>query len=160
MCACEKQPEFPVPEQRVPIEIPKALSGRILNMDDPGVERYFVGDILTEPSSSWRWAFRHPAVKIRIRTDRPLKYIVDLAVPEITFRDTGPVTISFLVNNHVLDRVRYTTPGEHHFEKAIPPDWIVVGAENVAGAVIDKLWTAPGDGNQFGFILSRIGLAE
>ena len=160
LCACDRQPEFPVPEQRSPLSFASAPASRVLNMDDPNVVHRFVRDISPDLSSSWRWAFQRPAVKIRVRTDHPLKYTIDFAVPELTFRDTGPVTITFKVNDHVLDRVQYTAPGEQHFEKPVPSDWIKLGDEAIVGAEIDKMWTAKDDGKQFGFILTRIGLTR
>ncbi len=159
LAACDKPPEFPVPAQRPAFTAANLPVGRVFHMDDPGVTHRFVRDISPELSGTWRWAFQKPAVKIRIRTDHPLKYVIDFHFPDFTLKDTGPVTISFTVNEHELDRVRYSTPGDHHFEKPVPPEWIRVNQEAIVGAEIDKMWTAKLDGARFGFILMRIGLA-
>ncbi len=89
---------------------------------------------------------------------RALKYVIDFTLPEVTFKVTGPVTITFLVNDHVLDKVRYTAQGHQHFEKMVPPGWVELGQYAIAGAEIDKVWVSPTDGARLGFILSRIGL--
>ena len=160
LTACETQPDFPVPEQRRNFELPNSPAGRLLNMNDPGVTYRFVRDISSDLTANWRWAFQKPAVKIRVRTDRPLKYTIDFAVPDFTMKETGPVTIAFTVNDRELDRVRYDTPGDHHFEKPIPPGWMRVDEEVILGAEIDKMWTSQSDGARFGFIITRIGLAK
>lgn len=160
--ACERVPEYPIPEQRVPpaaADLPVPI-GRVVNMDDPGVMLRVVRDISPDLSGTWRWGMERPAVKIRIRTDHPLKYTIDFVLPEITFKDTGPVHIGFTVNDHLLDRILYTEAGDHHFEKNVPPEWIKVGDEAIVGAEIDKMWISKTDGARFGFILVRMGLAR
>ena len=91
---------------------------------------------------------------------RALRYIIDFVLPEVTFKVTGPVTMTFLVNDHPLDSVRYTAFGEQHFEKVVPPEWVEPMKENLVAASIDKVWVAPVDGAKLGFILTRIGLTQ
>jgi hypothetical protein len=85
---------------------------------------------------------------------------MDLAVSKITFDSTGPVTISFYVNDKLLDKVRYAEPGNKHFEKDVPPDWLATDRMNTMAAEIDKMYVSPEDGTKLGFILSRAGFAE
>jgi hypothetical protein len=158
LCACQRVPEYPVPAQRTVFDASKVVTARIINMDDPGATSRFVRDISPDLSSSWRWAFKKPAVRIRVRVERQVKYFIDFTLPEITFRDTGPVTIAFTVNDRVLDTVRYTQAGYQHFEKPVPVEWIHVGQDAIVGAEIDKVWVSKDDGKAFGFIISRIGL--
>jgi hypothetical protein len=53
--------------------------------------------------------------------------------------------------------VRYTTPGQKHFEKPVPRDWLPTGAEATLAIKLDKMYKSPSDGAQFGIILQRIG---
>jgi hypothetical protein len=160
MAACER-PEFPVPEQRPSFQTVPRADSRVVSMDEPGVEARIVRDIAPKnPDDTWRWTGKRPAIRVRIRTQQPVKYVIDFTIPDLTLRDTGPVTIAFTVNDHELGRVRYDKPGDAHFEKPVPPEWIVVDGETIVGAEIDKLWTAPLDGAKFGFIISRMGLAK
>ncbi len=128
-------------------------------MMDPDVDAHIVRDIGPAVDPRWRWTQSHPALRIRVHGVEPLIYSIDFTLPEVTFRDTGPVTITFLVNDHVLDRVRYTASGSQHFEQAVPRDWIPQDQVATVGAEIDKLWRSPDDGKTYGFILSRMGLA-
>lgn len=131
----------------------------MVNMDDSDAAAHFVRDIY-DSGTSWRWTRQSPAVKLKIRSLESLKYTVDFTVAEVTFKDTGPVTITFTVNDHVLDRVRITAQGHQHFEKRIPAEWLALDQYAILGAQIDKMWVSKTDGAKFGFILSRIGLVE
>jgi hypothetical protein len=127
-------------------------------MDDPDADRRFVRDIMPKTDVSWRWTDERPAVKMRVRAIKNLRYTIDFTLPEVTFKDTGPVTIAFTVNDRVLDRVRYAEAGHQHFEKDVPPDWVPIDTEAIVGAEIDKMWIDPDGGRKYGFILTRMGL--
>ncbi|MFM2124485.1 MAG: hypothetical protein RL328_936, partial [Acidobacteriota bacterium] len=94
------------------------------------------------------------------RGNRNINFVADFTVPEATFKTTGPVTIAFHVNGHTVETIRCAEPGARKLSKAVPPEWIVAGKENIVGAEIDKLWVSPDDGAQLGFILTQIGLTE
>jgi hypothetical protein len=64
------------------------------------------------------------------------------------------------VNDHLLDRVRYMTSGNKHFEKPVPAEWTPDYAEATVAAEIDKLWFAKNDNLGLGFILTSIGLKQ
>jgi hypothetical protein len=132
----------------------------MVDMSDPGVTPRLVRDIDDGPPAPWRWTGPRPAVRIKIGYSRQMNYVIDFALPEVTFKDTGPVTVEFTVNDHVLNRVRYATPGSKHFEKAVPPDWLEPRSNVIVGAEIDPVWVSKLDGARLGFILTRIGLAE
>lgn len=148
------------PVQRQPFEDYHPRAVRILNMGDPDAPKRFIRDISQQADGSWRWTQKRPAVRLRLSSNQNLKYTIDFTLPDLTFKDTGPVSISFLVNDHELDRVRYITPGYKHFEKPIPDAWVTPGQDTSVGAEIDKMWVSKDDGAQFGFILTRIGLSQ
>ncbi len=158
--ACDRAPWLPLPAQSPSYEGWPKHAARVVDMSDPDADRRFLRDIAPRGDTSWRWSQQRPALKIRVRTDENLKYTIDFALPAITFKDTGPVTIAFTVNDRVLDRVRYTTPGDHHFEKQVPADWLILDKDAIVGAEVDKLWTSPIDGKTFGIIIVRMGLMQ
>jgi len=160
--ACQNLPEpYAPPEQRQPVEDPRPYRlDRVIHMSDADAPSRFVKDISPVLAGSWRWTGKHPALNVFMRASDAVRYTIDFTLPEVTFKDTGPVTLSFYVNDHQLASVRYTEPGNHHFEKPVPPAWIPVGRESTVAAEIDKIWTSPADGNTFGFILTRIGLTQ
>jgi hypothetical protein len=119
-----------------------------------------VADIMRGPQTQpWRWTMQRPAIKVRLKSARNFRYHIDLALPEATFKETGPVTITFLVNGERLDSVRYDTPGQKSFEKAIPDGMLKEMSDNILSAEIDKVWISP-DKTPLGFIVSRFGLLQ
>jgi hypothetical protein len=157
--ACDRAPWLPLPTQSPSFDGP-IHAARVVDMSDPDADRRILRDIAPRGDTSWRWSQQRPALRIRVRANENLKYTIDFALPAITFKDTGPVTIAFTVNDRVLDRVRYTTADSHHFEKSVPQDWLPIDADAIVGAEIDKLWTSKIDGRTFGVIIVRMGLMQ
>ena len=163
LCSCERYPEsYPPPEQRHPVEganpVPFSM---MVEMSSPDADLHIVKDIGEGSAGDyWRWTGQQPTVKILAITSDKLKLACDFALWDTAFDLTGPVEISFLVNDHLLEKVRYTSPGNKHFEKPVPPGWLRTDVESTVSASIDKLYTAPQDGKQFGFILVRIGFLQ
>ena len=161
LCACQNMPEpYAPPEQRQPFENfrPYRIT-RVVSMADGDAEAHFVRDISGAGGGSWRWVAQRPTVHIMMRSNENLIYTIDFTIPGATFKETGPVTLSFFVNDHLLDKVRYTAEGNQHFEKKVPENWVEPGKETTVAAEIDKVWTSP-DGTRMGFLLSRIGLKQ
>jgi hypothetical protein len=153
------------PEQRQPFEnfAPYRVH-RLINMGDGDAEKHFVRDI-GGLAGSWRWTGKHPEVRVFLRTNQMLHYVIDFTIVEATFKDTGPVTLSFFVNDHLLDKMTCTTTGSQHFDKPIPDEWIESGwiesgKDATVGAEIDKVWVSPADHAALGFILTDIGLRQ
>lgn len=158
LCACEPPViSYPPPEQRHPGEGPPLdPSLMMVELHDVDAQSHYVKDIL--PGEGWwRWTSTQPTVTLLVYTTKNLKFVVDFALYDAGMKQTGPVELTFAVNNHPLDKIRYDTPGVKHFEKPVPPEWLRTDVESLASVTIDKLFTAPEDGKQFGFILTRIG---
>jgi hypothetical protein len=160
LCACRTSDEYPPPAQRPSFEGFVLPPAHVVSMDDPDATLYFIRDISPGLAANWRWTDQRPAVRVRVRTADTLNYVIDFALPAATMKDTGPVTVTFTVNDHVLDRVRYAKPGPQHFQKPVPAEWLVINKDAAVGAEIDKPWVSKDDGGRLGFILTRIGLAR
>jgi hypothetical protein len=158
LAGCDRLPEtYAPPEQRHPVEgmSPESM---IVEMGDQDANLRIVRDIYGASNPSWRWAGQNPTVRmLLLRTDN-LKYLADFAIWDEGFKTTGPLEITYLVNNQVLEKVRYATPGEKHYEKAVPADWLSVGSETTLAMSVDKVYVAPQNGMKFGVILVRLGL--
>lgn len=161
LCGCRVgSDEYPVPTQRPSFEGYKLPAARVVNMDDADATLHFVRDISSGLAANWRWTDQRPAVRVRVRAVEKLKYTIDFTLPEATFKDTGPVTVTFTVNDHVLDSVRYDAAGSQHFEKAVPAEWVAINKDATVGAEVDKMWISKEDGGRLGFILTRLGMTE
>jgi hypothetical protein len=161
LTACQDMPEpYAPPVQREPFDNFRPYrTSRIVNMADGDADAHIVSDI-SGPSGTWRWTGKHPAVRVAPRGNENLRYLIDFTIADVTFKETGPVTVSFFVNDHLLDAVHYATPGEQHFEAPVPADWVQPEADTIVAAEVDKVWTAPADGAKLGLILTRLGLTQ
>lgn len=161
LSGCQNLPEaYAPPEQRQPFDhFEPYRIRRVVEMADLDANDHFVQDLLGD-TGPWRWATKHPEVRLTVRTNQMLRYTIDFTIVGQTFKDTGPLEFTFDVNGHELDRVKYTTEGGKHFEKPVPEDWILPNKENILGAEVDKLWYSPADHKPLGFIVTRIGLTQ
>jgi hypothetical protein len=149
------------PEQREPFENfrPYRIT-RVVDMSDGDADSHIVSGILPAGGGQWRWASQRPTVRISVRHVEDLVFTIDFSVADATFKSTGPVTLTFLVNDHELGSEHYTAPGVYHFEKPVPENWLEAGKDATLAAEVDKVWVAPEDGAKLGFILTRIGLRQ
>lgn len=133
----------------------------MVEMSDPDAPAHFVRDIVpTAEKVQWYWTGQRPTLRILAVQTEGLKLAVDFSIWDVGFRQTGALELSFFVNDQLLDRVRYDSPGSKHFEKPIPPDWLKTGMESTVAISVDKLYRAPEDGAKFGIILSRAGFEK
>ena len=130
-------------------------------LSDKNASLYYVEGILAKPlDAPWRWTHKRALLRYRLPKRDGWKLRVKLAVPDYTFKDTGPVEVVFSVNDHLLGNERFASPAERVFEKAVPPEWLTGPGENFLKMEIDKLWKSPVDGLEVGFILSAAGFVE
>ena len=159
LVGCQDSPTFAPPEQRQPMTNVRPYRVQHLALFTQGDTARIVSDILP-PAGGWSWAGKRPTVGIRLQGNRQVYYEIDFAIADATFRATGPVSIKFLVNDHLLEEIRYDKPGPQRFEKLVPIEWLDFAKENLVTAEIDKVWTSPDDGAKLGFILNSMGLTE
>ncbi|HVY93003.1 MAG TPA: hypothetical protein VHA14_09650 [Bryobacteraceae bacterium] len=156
LCSCDRFPDFvAMPEQRPRFDDPERWE-RMVRMTDVDARDHFVSDIFEPLAANWRWTGKRPMILLNAPPNIQRAYRMEFVVPEQSFRVTGPVEITFVVNGHVLDRKKYTAAGAYVFEKDVPPDWIATGEASL-GAEIDKVVPAP-NGSAYGFLMVAIGL--
>jgi hypothetical protein len=163
LVGCVKIPStYAPPMERKPVTGYGANSfGNIVSMSDASAPAHIVKDISpTVESGSWRWAFKRPEMRFAVTRARNVRLSLDLGLAKEAMDATGPVTLSYFVNGRLLEAVRYDQPGNKHYEKPVPADWLRTDAMNTVAIEIDKLFKSPQDGVQLGFILSRAGFIE
>lgn len=163
LCSCAHYPEsYPPPEQRHPEPAKNPdPSSMMVAMTDADAPLHFVKDVdLEAPAGSlWRWAGPQATLKILAISTQNVKLSVDFTLWPTAFEQTGPVELAFFVNERQLDKVRYTTPGDKHFQKLISVDWLTTETESTISIAIDKMFVGA-DGKKFGFILSSAGFVQ
>jgi hypothetical protein len=164
LCGCSNLPEPYAPPAQQPFFDAPPEDVRMLDMADADAESHFVQDIAAAlQGNTWRWTGKRPTIRLHLNSNQKLlyslAYSIDFAIAGSTFEQTGPVTLSFFVNDHLLERVRYATPGRRRFEKPVPAEWLVPGGDARLAAEVDKVWTPPQPGGApLGFILVALGL--
>jgi hypothetical protein len=162
LAACDRPPEsYAPPEQRHPVEGfnpgPEAI---MVEMNDPDASLHIVKDIYGQSDPSWRWTAQNPTVQLLVVSTEKLRFHADFAIWDEGFKTSGPVEIAYLVNGKVLDKIRYTTPGQKHYDKPVPADWLSADTDTTLAMSLDKVNIAPRDGAKLGVILLRMGFKQ
>jgi hypothetical protein len=126
-------------------------------MRDRRANDHIVRDIDRTDRAEWRWTNQRPELRFTLKTVANLKLAMDFIINEKTFAQTGPVTVTFYVNDHLLAKHRYAGPGPQHFEQPVPAEWLKLGDPTLVAAAVDKPYIAPADGVKLGFLLTRAG---
>jgi len=135
--------------------------GYFVNLRDAGADSYIVRDVSEAvEGGSWRWTGKRPELRFFLDSVDKLTFKAEFSIADATIKDTGPVTISVLINGNLLDKIYCEKAGERYFEKPAPATFLRPNAMNLVALEIDKVWIAPGDGAKMGFILSRAGFAR
>jgi hypothetical protein len=160
--ACSRAPDtFTPPIQRRPLTGPEVHLGPFINMNDLAADAYIVRDISRNVEvNAWRWALAHPSLRFYLRGPANWKYAMDASIPPATFQETGPVTLSIRINDQDFDKLRFDQPGDRHFEKPVPPQFLRPGGENFVSIESDKHWVSKEDGATLTFVLIRAGFIK
>jgi hypothetical protein len=122
-------------------------------------EDYIVHDISSE-RGLFRWAYQHPELRFRIVDSRKFRFVAELAIPEATFKDTGPVTIRVLIAGNPLATLRCPQAGKYRIEKPVPSDWLEPGKAVHVTFETEPRWVSPLDGVQLSFLLFKAGFIQ
>jgi len=162
LAGCVRYPEpYRPPMQRRTMEIsPQNRLSHFVAMNSPDAERHIVSGVLGLNDGAWRWCLKQAVFQFDLPDTKGKTLLVDLTVPELTFKQTGPVSIIVRVGTHVLDTLQFATHGQRTLEKPVPQEWLMPGAPIQVSLEASKVWTSPDDGAVRAFILSRIGFVE
>ena len=129
-------------------------------MADPNAAAYLVQGVADHGPGTWRWVFDHPVLRFFVPAAPRLQFTMEFTLPESTFRDTGPVTLSISLNGNLLDRLRCDKPGQQVYTHPVPAELLHADAINLVAIDPHPVWVSPSDGGRLGFILSRAGFTE
>ncbi len=128
-------------------------------MEDPRAEAHIVRDISTE-RGVFRWAFLNPEIRVRVEDNRNLKFAMEFAIPQVTFKVTGPVTVSCEINGHPLASMHCPAAGKYRLEKAVPAEWVEPQKPTHVTFHAEPRWVSPEDGQQLSFLLFSAGFVQ
>lgn len=133
--------------------------GPFVNMGDPSANDYLVRDIGREPDVH-RWAFANPELQFLVKTAGNLRFTAEFAIPEVTFKVTGPVTVSCAVNGKFLGALRCDHAGDFRLDLPVPKG--LVEPEKIVRVTFqaNPRWVSPEDGAQLSFLLRSAGFTQ
>ena len=158
-CGRRAGPFSPPVQRSLDLEPDPGGLGPFIAMDDPVAADYIIRDISPEPGYR-RWAFIHPELRFRVRDASHVKFAAEFALPEVTFKVTGPVTISCSVNGRALGSIRCDHAGDYRFEKLVPDGVVQAGQETHVTFEANPRWISPEDGAQLSFFLHSAGFTQ
>ncbi|MFB3829012.1 MAG: hypothetical protein ACE15B_19755 [Bryobacteraceae bacterium] len=161
--ACRPQPQwYGMPEQRQssPVSQPTTL-GPFATMADPNADAYIVSGVNEpDPKSPWRWTQPRVEMRFYLTQVRGLRFTMELVLPDATFAETGPVTVSVTVNGSPLGKQRFASAGSHTLALPAPERLLKLDALNTVVIEPDKIYVARDDGARLGFILAGAGFRD
>jgi hypothetical protein len=157
LAGCSTQPWYPVPEQRASMgEAQLGTLGHFVYMSQADADAYIVSGTREKSEGPWRWTHDRPVLRFYLPEAERLKFRMDFTVPDATFHETGPVTLTVAVNGSVIDRIRCDKPGQRQYEHGVPAELVRANAENLVAITPDKTAGA----ERLGFVLTSAGFAE
>jgi len=154
VAGCSKQPES-LPEK------PEFVRESRVDLNSPHADGAIIKDVMARAKDvPWRWTNQNPQLRVWVSDTANRKLHAEFAVADATFKETGPIQVTWTVNDKPVETVTYDSPGNKTFDKPVPPAMLKANAENTVGAQIDKVWVSKTDGVKLGLILSQIGLLQ
>ena len=130
-----------------------------VKMDDPMAEDYLVRDISPERGFR-RWAFVRPEMRFRLSDVRHLTFTAEFAIPEVTYKVTGPVAVSYAINGRTLGGLRCDHAGDFQLRGPVPDGLIESGKFVSVTFEAKPRWVSPDDGAQLSFLLRSAGFTQ
>ncbi len=160
LSACAPAPEFPPPPQKqMPVGDEPLPSATFIRMSGPAADAGIVQEIVQQQSASaWRWTNQHPRVKVWVHGAEGWNLHVKFTLPGVTLKQTGPITIRFGVNDHILATQVFGKEQQYEFVKAVPPEMLNPEQPNFIALDLDRVYVSPNDGVKLGILLQEIGL--
>ncbi len=86
--------------------------------------------------------------------------VADFSIAGDTLKTTGPVTVSFFVNDKLLAKEKYSKAGSYHFDQPVPAGFLVADKPTSFALEPKPIWVAPADHKHLGLILVRAGFVS
>ncbi len=151
---------FPIPQQQsLDLGMDPGGIGPSVNMSDADAGDYIVRDIDRMPGV-WRWAFAHPELRFRVSQAEGLRFTAQIAIPQVTFRVTGPVTVTYFIDGRQFGAILCEHAGQFVIDQPVPAAWLHPGRYIHITFEADRHWVSPEDGAQLSFQLIQAGFQK
>lgn len=157
VCGCVRYDQPYAPDtKREPLTLDGASKGPMtfVRMNAPDIENYIVSDIRGLEDGWWRWTGQRPTLDLGAPAGAGVVFAANFHLPEVTFRNTGPVTVAAVVNGREIGRTLLDSQGDKVIEYPVPDGLLKPGQKNRVEMALDKVWTD--QGVQFGVTLDSV----
>jgi hypothetical protein len=128
-----------------------------VRMDDPLAADYLVHDVSAFVQGGWRWTFDRPELQFLLRKTDHLELEIDFAVAGEVLKDTGPVTVSFFLNDQAFGSMQCAREGDYKFIRPVSSKLLTANEMTTVAAEMRPLWVSKQDGQHLGIILTGAG---
>ena len=123
----------------------------------PGSERAMLRDFMSGPAGRWRWTFERPALLMSAPKRPNTKFSMDFVIHSATFKDTGPIRLSVIINGQKIGEKLYTSAENQTFTAAVPDSALRDDGIALVETRLDKYYQAPDDAQKLGYLFVRAG---
>jgi hypothetical protein len=135
--------------------------GENMTVSSADAYKYFVDEIIMcQPKSVACWTLDAPELKFWLTSSEDRFLTAHFQISKDTLQQTGPLVIDYLINDRLLERVRYTEDGDHTYRHAVPADWLRTGDYTIVKMQIRNPYIAPADGAKLGVLLMSAGFGN
>ena len=101
-----------------------------------------------------------PELRFRVTTAAQLKFTAEFTIPEVTFKVTGPVTVSCAVNGKRVGGLRCEHAGDFRLDLPVPKG--LVDPDKIIRVTFEASprWVSPEDGARLSFLLRSAGFTQ
>jgi hypothetical protein len=136
-------------------------SATFIIMKNDNADMGIVQEILHEqPGSAWRWTNQHPRVKVWVNSVAGWSLYIKFTLPAVILKKTGPISIRFSINDHLLETRTFEKEQQYEFVKAVPEAILKPADPNFIALDLDRVYVSPKDGVKLGILLQEIGLTR
>jgi hypothetical protein len=132
----------------------------MVNVADPAAAVQLVKGFYPVENDAWRWtsgsfsATLHPP---KAAAQKGARLVLKFAIPDLVLAKLHSMTMTARVNGLDLPPEEYTQPGQHSYERDVPPSAMSGDAINVDFKLDKSLPPSATDQRELGVIVSAVG---
>jgi len=134
------------------------LTEAALRMGHPDAPKHRLRDCMG--TADLVWTFEKPALLFHVPKAANTRFKMEFRAVDVTFKKTGPFTMTVWLNGNSIGRKSIDAPGNHTFETAIPTDFLRDDGLALVETTLDKYYIAEADGQKLGYLLGNVGFRD
>ncbi len=136
--------------------------GSFMTFGDRRAPDHIISDIVAGSGTEvWRWTNQKPTLKfVVLEAASRWTFQAAFALPEATWKKTGPVTLRVYVNEQLIATAANLPAGRHELRWPVPAGLLKANTETIVRLEVDKIFIAETDQARLGMILENAGFVK